>query len=326
MYEKFYGLRERAFDLALNPRNLLLTPQHREALGNLEHGIRSRIGITVLIGEAGTGKTTLIRTAFARAEAEAPGTTVTWAYLRNPTLNRTEFLEFLAARFGLPPETGTSKVRLLDEIERLLLEGRRAALIVDEAQSVPLELLEEIRLLANIESDSEKLLPVVLAGQPELANRLNEPALRQLKQRVALRCTLAPLNLRDTAAYIVARIENAGGQPARVFSREAVLAIYERSGGIPRTINVICENALLTGYAAELMPVGRDVVEGVCRDFDLTDAARPPKAEEPYPLQPTVKPDAPAMPPQSAGSGDADPVIPEAPRRWGFRRRFVASR
>ena len=281
MYENFYGLRERAFDLALNPRQLLLTPQHREALGNLEYGIRARVGVIVVVGEAGTGKTTLIRSAFARAEAESPGSTDVWAYVRNPTLSRGEFLEFLVDKFGLPAAASASKTRLLKELEQMLVGGRRAALIVDEAQSVPLELLEEVRLLANIESDSEKLLPVILAGQPELADRLNEPALRQLKQRVALRCTLTPLGLRETAAYIVARIEGAGGKPAGLFSKEAVLAVHERSGGIPRTINVICENALLTGFAEDLRPVGRDVIDAVCRDFDLARGAAPAREDRP---------------------------------------------
>jgi type II secretory pathway predicted ATPase ExeA len=280
MYESFYGLRERPFDLALNPQGLLLTPQHHEALANIEHGISARVGITVLVGEAGTGKTTLIRTAFARSEADAPGSTDSWAYLRNPTLARGEFLAFLATRFGLSHAASESKLALLDELERKLLGGYRAALIVDEAQSVPLELLEEVRLLANIESDSQKLLPVVLAGQPELADRLNEPALRQLKQRIALRCALKALSMRETAAYIVARIERAGGKPARLFTREAVMAVHQHSGGIPRTINVICENALLTGFADEAQPIGRDLIEAVCRDFDLVGQAAQSKATD----------------------------------------------
>jgi general secretion pathway protein A len=311
MYESFYGLRERPFDLALNPRRLLLTPQHREALGNLEYGILTRNGVTLLLGEAGTGKTTLIRTAFVRAETETPGGTAAWAYLRNPTLQRGEFLEFLAARFGLSSEAAISKIRLLDELERALLAGKKAVLIIDEAQSVPLELLEEVRLLANIESDSAKLLPVILAGQPELADRLNEPGLRQLKQRIALRFTLVPFQLPETAAYIAARIDEAGGTPARVFTREAVLLVHQRSGGIPRTINVICENALLTGYVEEQRPVGREVIEAVCRDFDLWSgaaAAAPISPSVPEPAAPEVT--------------EPDTVLrPERGRGWAIWRR-----
>ena len=132
--------------------------------------------------------------------------------------------------------------------------------------------MEEVRLLANIESDTDKLLPVVLVGQPELADRLNEPALRQLKQRVALRCQLDPLELHQTAAYIAHRLTLAGGDPASVFSREAVIAIHERSHGIPRSINVVCDNALLTGFALERRPIESDVIAEVGDDFDLTPA------------------------------------------------------
>jgi general secretion pathway protein A len=320
MYESFYGLRERPFDLALNPREILLTAQHREALGNLEYGILSRNGITLLLGEAGTGKTTLIRTAFARVEAETPGGTAAWAYLRNPTLQRGEFLQFLAARFGLSSEAASSKLRLLDELEGALVGGKKAVLIIDEAQSVPLELLEEVRLLANIESDSAKLLPVVLAGQPELAARLNEPGLRQLKQRIALRCTLGPFQLSETAAYIAARIDNAGGTPVRVFTRDAVLAIHERSGGIARTINVICENALLTGYVEEQRPVGRQVIETVCGDFDLwsTAVTEPPAVNESPPAPSPI--DVPAV--SSEDVTEQGSVVPTDRRRgWAIWRR-----
>jgi general secretion pathway protein A len=279
MYEHFYGLKEKPFDLTPNPRYLLLTDTHREALSNLIYGIGARNGITVVTGEAGTGKTTLIRTAFARAnDRNGPAA---WLYLKNPRLNRTEFLEFLASRLGIGADIASSKTRLLDEIERQLNDGLRAALIVDEAQSVPTDLLEEIRLLVNIESDTQKLLPVVLVGQPELADRLNEPALRQLKQRVGLRCSLEPLSLRETAAYIAGRIQIAGGSPAQLFTRDAVEAVYDRSRGIARTISVICDNALLTGYAEELRPVDAGLVDTVCRDFDIRSGGSTQPAAEP---------------------------------------------
>ena len=145
--------------------------------------------------------------------------------------------------------------------------------MVDEAQTLSAELLEEMRLLANIETPSEKLLPLVLAGQPELARRLNDPALRQLKQRIALRCELRPFELTETAAYIASRIRTAGGDAARLFTREAVMLIHEHSRGIPRTISVICDNALVSGMALGKQPVGRDIVLEVCRDFDLDVAS-----------------------------------------------------
>ena len=275
MYERFYGLTERPFDLTPNPRFLYLTARHREALSNLRYGIAGRKGVTLLTGEAGTGKTTLIR-ATLEQQHDQPIHIVT---VSNPTLSRSEFNEFLAAAFGLSPNAANSKSRFLFELDRLLASrqqrGEVTALIIDESQSLPDELLEEVRLLANHETSTEKLLPVVLVGQPELADRLNRTELRQLKQRIALRCTLTPLSLRETAAYIGTRLRIAGGDIAQVFTRDAVAAIHECSGGVPRTISVICDNALLNGFASDQRPVSRDLVLDVARDFDLTAAAPP---------------------------------------------------
>jgi type II secretory pathway predicted ATPase ExeA len=166
-----------------------------------------------------------------------------------------------------------SKAVLLDELERVLrerrLRGEIAALVVDEAHCLSNELLEEVRLLGNIETATEKLLPLVLAGQPELGTRLEEPGLRQLKQRVGLRCEIAPFELRETAAYIASRIRMAGGTPSAIFTQEAVTTIHEFSGGIARTVNVICDNALVSGVALERSPVDRTIVLDVCRDFSL---------------------------------------------------------
>jgi general secretion pathway protein A len=278
MYEDFYGLRERPFEVAPNPRYLLLTPRHREALSNLEYGVSTRKGITVLTGEAGTGKTTLVRRMLQTAAAAGPrDREPRFAYVTNPTLDRREFVEFLASRFRLSPEAARSKGRFLIELERTLAEDLTeltpAALVVDEAQSMPHELLEEVRLLANLESDTEKLLPVVLVAQPEFAERLNEHSLRQLKQRVTLRCSLEPLDMRETASYIATRVSLAGGNAAALFTREAVLAIYERSKGIPRTISVLCDNALVSGFAMARRQIGADIVAEVGADFDLRPAA-----------------------------------------------------
>ena len=210
MYEAFFGLDSRPFDLTPDPRYLFLTPSHREALSNLEYGISARTGVTVLVGEAGTGKTTLIR-ATLDARDQAKTKTI---YMNNPTLTRSEFLEFMAAEFQLPSQAADSKTRLLRDLEDALLEMLKAditpALIIDEAHSLPYELLEEIRLLANIDTAKVKLLPIILAGQPELAVRLNDQSLRQLKQRVELRCDLRPLDLGETGAYITARVKVAG--------------------------------------------------------------------------------------------------------------------
>lgn len=269
MYEKFYGLRERPFDLTPNPKYLYLTEVHREALSNLQYGITGRKGMTLLIGEAGTGKTTLVRAAL---DAVA-GPAVRCVYLSNPVLTREEFYQFLAPKFGLSERAAKSKAWFLAELEENLLQhhalGGLTALVIDEAQSLPHDLLEEVRLLANFETATDKLLPVVLAGQPELAVRLEHEELRQLKQRVALRCDLVALDIRETAAYIAGRVAIAGADSTKIFTREAVQTIYERSRGIPRTISVICDNALVTGFAQEVKPIGSNVVLEVCRDFRL---------------------------------------------------------
>lgn len=288
MYEHFYGLQERPFDLVPDPRFLYLSGRQREALSNLRYGLTTPRGVTLLLGEAGTGKTTLLRTVLSGLSG-APARHV---FLSNPTLTRSEFFEFLALGFELGEENGVSKTRFLFALRKLLDQeaaaGRTPALVVDEAQSLPYELLEEVRLLSNLETTTAKLLNVVLAGQPELADRLNEPSLRQLKQRVSLRCELASMNVQETAAYIAGRIRIAGGHPEQVFTRDAIAQIFEASGGLPRTVNVVCDNALIGGFAAEVRPVTRALVEDVCRDFDFLPGEDKPATMASHPQQPIV--------------------------------------
>jgi general secretion pathway protein A len=271
MYQSFYGLSELPFELTPNPKYLFLPPRHREALSALEYGLSSAKAITVLTGEAGTGKTTLLRAAMQSDRCRGVDT----VHLSNPVLTRPEFVELLAGRFGLTARAGESKAALLTELEHVLRarrdRGEIVALVIDEAQSLSVEILEEIRLLANIETSTEKLLPLVLAGQPELRERLNEPTLRQLKQRVTLRCAIGPFTLEETSAYIAARLSAAGGHPRCLFSREAIALIHERSRGIPRLINVVCDNALLTGFGLGRTVIDRATVFEVIHDFDLTD-------------------------------------------------------
>jgi len=288
MYEQYYGVRERPFELSPNPRFLYLSKGHREALMHLRYGLTGRPGVTVLIGEAGTGKTTLVRAALQAAAGE-PATIV---HLSNPTLTRQEFYEYLAAGFSFSREAAVSKPTFLRELERALAAGSAAgavlALIVDEAQSLPHELIEEVRLLTNTEVDG-RTVAVALVGQPELAARLNESQLRQLKQRVALRCELSALDLRDTAGYIAARVRIAGGSADQLFTRDAVIAIHEQSRGIPRVTSVICDNALVSGFAAERKPVGRDLILEVCRDFHIEQRA-PAPAQARKPTVPVEEP------------------------------------
>ena len=306
MYEAFFGLRERPFDLTPNPRFLVLTEPHQEALSNLEYGIGSRKGMTLLIGEAGSGKTTIVRAAIERQRRR-----VHCVHLHNPTLSRSEFVQMLSARFGLSERAAGSKTFMLLELEALLRrrrdEDETTVLIVDEAQSLPLELLEEVRLLANIETNDDKLVSVIIAGQPELADRLNEDSLRQLKQRIALRCDLRPLTLQETVKYVAGRIRAAGGKGADLFTMEAVTLIHEQSRGLPRTISVIADNALLGGFAAGARPVGRQVVWEVCRDFDFRKptavAARSFAVADPASVVP------PLLRPPVVARTDVDPVL-----------------
>lgn len=285
MYTSYYGLSELPFELHPNPRYLLLTAKHREALANLQYGISARKSLTVLLGEAGTGKTTLVRAAMESVACRNGRILL----LSNPTLTRAEFIEFLAGGFNLSQAARLSKTTLLRELESELTarrsQGVTTALVIDEAQSLSHELLEEVRLLANIETATEKLLPVVLVGQPELAVLLNQPSLRQLKQRVALRCSLGLLDLVETAAYVSGRLRVAGGNSSDVFTREAIELIHQRSGGVPRTISVICDNAMVSGFAAGTRPIGPDIIKEVCTDFDLgpasSRAAPPPRQERP---------------------------------------------
>jgi general secretion pathway protein A len=327
MYQEFYGLREKPFELTANPKYLYLTARHREALSNLQYGLSAAKAVTVLIGEAGTGKTTLLKTALASDRCRQ----VRCISINNPTLTRGEFIEVLARNLGLSAEAARSKTVLLEEIERALREGRShgtiTALVVDEAQSLSIELLEEVRLLANIETATEKLLPLVLVGQPDLGTRLEDPGLRQLKQRVALRCEITPFNLPETAAYISTRIQKAGGSAIRLFTREAVMRIHEYSGGIPRTISVICDNALLHGLALGRQPVDQDLVLEVCRDFRFGE--RPPERSDGAYVQAALAPNPPIRAGQSAseeerqGSGEVEEVAAARPRfsLFGGRRR-----
>ncbi|MPY91433.1 MAG: AAA family ATPase [Luteitalea sp.] len=269
MYRHFFGLSERPFDLTTNPRFLFLSSGHREALSLLHYGLAGDKGITVLIGEAGTGKTTLVRAALSHYQ----GSEVVSLYLNNPMLTRQEFYEFVAHGMGLGAEVAQSKTMFLRELDDLLSQRRQAgiltALIVDEAQAIPTEILEEIRMLANLESSTTKHLSILLTGQPELAARLNEAALAPLKQRVALRTTLPPFGLQETACYLAMRIRVAGGEPSTIFYRSAVEQIHHVSKGIPRTINVICDNALITAFALRMKPVSTDVITEVCTDLDV---------------------------------------------------------
>jgi general secretion pathway protein A len=239
--------------------------------------------VTLLLGDAGTGKSSLLRAVLSELEDAA----VDSVLITNPTLTRLEFCEAVAQGLGLSGGVVMSKAQFLADLRRHLegrfAEGAVTNLVIDEAQSLPDALLEEVRLLGNLETTTAHLLNIVLAGQPELAARLNEPHMRPLKQRISLRCGLTALTAGETAAYIAGRLRVAGGSPADVFTREAVIAIHEVSSGIPRTINVVCDNVLIGGYAAQVKPISVRIVEEVCRDFDLPFGGEPPQPLEDTP-------------------------------------------
>ncbi len=269
MYQKYFGLEDLPFELTADPEYLFLGPRQRDALSTLEYGLFSAKSITTLIGEAGTGKTTLIRAALTSERCRD----VRCVYLDNPVFTTEDFVRMLAIKFEIENGGDISKPVFLTRFEAMLRDrrarGEITALVVDEAQSLSIPLLEELRLLANIETSAGKLLPLVLAGQPELGARLESPELRQLKQRITLRCELASFDLPETAGYIAKRIEIVGGMATRLFTQGAVILVHEYSRGLPRTINVICDNSLLCAMALGQPRVDETMVIEVCRDLKL---------------------------------------------------------
>ncbi len=267
MYREFYGLKELPFALTPDPRFIYFTPSHTEVMANLHYGIESGKGLVVVTGEVGTGKTTILRWMLDRLDR-----TVLVAYIFNPRLTVPEFYQHLASLLDV--QQWESKSQLLLELGKTLESrhgrGLRTVLIVDEAQGLSPYVLEEIRLLSNFESNTAKQLQIILTGQPELRDVLNDPNLRQLKQRVALRCQIKPLpNVEETERYISSRLLNAGAERTDIFSPGAIDYIFRCSDGIPRNVNNLCDNALLTGFAAQQATIGRQIIEEVADTFDM---------------------------------------------------------
>ncbi len=266
MYREFYGLRDIPFSLTPDPRFLYFTASHREVMANLHYGIQHGKGLIVATGEVGTGKTTMLRAMLARLDRS-----VLTCYIFNPGLTVSEFYHYIATSFGVTQYA--SKSDLLMKLGRLLMtrhaRGLRSVLIVDEAQGLAPELLEEIRLLLNFETYTEKQLQIILAGQPELRQVLNDPALRQLKQRISLRCEIKPLRADEVPTYIRARLKTAGATRLDLFTADAVALIHRASEGIPRLVNNICDNALLNGFAVGAKQITQKIVAEVVEELDL---------------------------------------------------------
>jgi general secretion pathway protein A len=272
MYHKFFGLRESPFNVNPDPRYLFMTTQIQEALAGLTYGIQNRKGFILLTGEVGTGKTTLLN----RLLDWLRGQRVATAYIFNSRLEVNHLFDFMMAEFEIPCES-REKSQVLLRLNQWLLEryraGETAVLIVDEAQNLSPEVLEEIRLLTNLETSTEKLLQIVLTGQPELEEKLKLPQLRQLRQRITMRCRTAPLSLEETFGYIAERLRIAGANGEPVFSKEAIQTVNLYSRGIPRVVNLLCEHALINAYVDSLRPVPAHLVEEVAREFQLDEIA-----------------------------------------------------
>lgn len=280
MYNAYFGFTETPFSLSPDPAFLYRSEQHEEALANLIYGVQSRKGFIVLTGEVGTGKTTMLECLRDFLDSQY----IEFAFLFNSRVTADQFFEMIAYDLDLRCQR-TSKTEVLFALNALLLnqaeQGRTTVLIIDEAHNLEWEVLEEIRLLGNLETRHGKLLQIILAGQPELDRKLEAPNLRQLKQRIVLRCNLSPFTALDTAQYINTRMDKAGMPAQTVFPAEIMAEIHLRAQGIPRLINAICDNALLTCFAMETKAATVEILDEVTKDMRLEWPGRRPRGERP---------------------------------------------
>ena len=287
MYNAFFGFTESPFNLSPDPAFLYRSEQHEEALANLIYGVQSRKGFIVLTGEVGTGKTTMLECLRDFLESQY----IEFAFIFNSRITSEQFFEMIAYDLDLRCDR-TSKTEVLFALNELLLQqsqqARTTVLIVDEAHNLEWDVLEEIRLLGNMENRRGKLLQIILAGQPELDRKLDAPNLRQLKQRIVLRCALQPFTLAETTEYMNTRLQKAGGPEREIFTSQIIAEIQARSQGIPRLINAICDNLLLTAFAMETKVVSIEMLDEVSKDMRLewpgqrTRGQRSRQAEESF--------------------------------------------
>ena len=270
MYKDFFGLRANPFNVNPDPRYLFLTRHTEEALACLTYGIQSRKGFVLLTGEVGTGKTTLINKLLEWLRLQQVAT----AFVFNSRMNVPQFLDYMMADFGITCES-KSKSQILQRLYNWLLDryraGETAVLIVDEAQNLTDEVLEEVRMLTNLETFTEKLLQIVLVGQPELETKLKQPQLRQLRQRLTLRAKTHPLTIEESKAYVQQRLRIAGSDGRQIFEPDALVAVHKYASGIPRVVNLLCEHCLVSAFVDQKPTIGADIVDAVARDFDLSD-------------------------------------------------------
>jgi general secretion pathway protein A len=272
MYKAFFNLKRNPFEITPDPSFLFSTSRHNEALAALYFGVRRHKGFVVMTGEVGTGKTLLVRCLLQLLGRN----NVAYAYVFNPRLTAMEFLQYMAGDFGLVI-SGKNKSELLLDLSRYLIARHQkrltTVLVVDEAHHLSTDVLEEIRLLTNLETAEEKLVQIMLVGQPELDEKLDSNELRQLKQRIALRSQLQPLDMVETAGYIYRRLKLAGSETASsLLPVETIVEVFRYSRGVPRLINTICENGLITAYARQVKTVTPDIIEEIAVDFRLGEA------------------------------------------------------
>ncbi len=270
MYEIFYGLREKPFEITPDPDFFFASENHKEGLANLKYAIKEGKSFTVLTGEVGSGKTILVRKLLNQLNGAART-----SYIFNPIMNRTDFLEFICRDLGMDIKEGLSDGKMVAALHDFLLKcfenKEKVFLIIDEAQAMDHDLLDLVRMLTNLETSKTKLLNVILMGQPELTDILNMERFRPLKQRVTVRFDLKPLNREETGEYILYRIKKAKSRDLRIFDKGSIDEIYKYSRGIPRLVNVVCDNAMLTGFARGSKRLNRGIIKDVIKELDVSN-------------------------------------------------------
>ena len=265
MYEAFYGFREKPFNALPDPDFLYLSKKHEMALTYLDYGLSSQSGFMVLTGEVGAGKTTLLNYLLRNLASDSSHV----ALIFQTNIQPLELLEAMLAEWGLPYE-GKGRIQMYELLNNYLLECYRqqqpVVLILDEAQNLPFETLEEVRMISNLNDEKVPLVHIILSGQPDLKDKLNSPRLTQLRQRITVHYHLEPLDSNETTVYIQHRLKSAGSEDLNIFTPEAVQAIFENSNGIPRVVNLICDLALVYGFAEQKRKIGKDIVELVLQD------------------------------------------------------------
>jgi general secretion pathway protein A len=283
MYHAHYGLSRSPFEMTPDPAFLWMGEAHREGLATLVYGVQARKGFVLLTGEVGTGKTTLLHALLAQLDRNTLA-----AFIFNPRLEPLDFFRMLFDELGIEKPC-TTKAEYLIALNRFLIDRLEhdlpTLLIIDEAQNLSTEMLEEVRLLSNLETPTSKLLQIMLVGQPELADMLARPELRQLRQRIVLRHRLRPFTREETGTYVQERLRVAGFTGKELFEKRALQCLFEVTGGVPRLVNVVCDGALLLGFGRGLRTLGADAVLEVARDLELAPRRGSSEEKRPVPVQ-----------------------------------------